>query len=180
MTSALTCCNSTKRKISPTLFALFRLTTNRRFVTFRTTKLSSSLVFLVRIEPFSSNFQQETTSKILHLSNPLRFINVSKEGTVGLWTSNLNFEKSYSIADDTDENSHQTSNPSGQNRRRLGTWISDAIFMSDVNKLILASTGRDLRFFTVSNETFMEDFHLYGNEKLNFDRREDDFLCCPP
>lgn len=68
-------------------------------------------------------------------------------------------EKIYSAAEDFDENS---ANLVGQNRRRAGMWISDAIYMPDVHKLVLASTSRDLRFFTLSSETFLEEFTLFG------------------
>ena len=50
----------------------------------------------------------------------------------------------------------------GQSRRRAGMWITDAMYMSDVHKLVIASTSRDLRFFTITSETFLEDFILFG------------------
>jgi hypothetical protein len=41
-------------------------------------------------------------------------------------------------------------------------WITDGIYMPDAHKLVLTSTSRDLRFFTISSETFLEEFVLYG------------------
>jgi hypothetical protein len=41
-------------------------------------------------------------------------------------------------------------------------WITDAIYMPDAHKLVLASTSRDLRFFTISSETFLEEFSIFG------------------
>ncbi len=101
--------------------------------------------------------------KILHLENPVKFISISKEGYLGLWTTNLHLEKVYSATDELDDGG-VNNNPSGigQNRRRAGMWITDAIYMSDAHKLVLASTSRDLRFFTISNETFLEEFILFG------------------
>ncbi|CAF4236900.1 unnamed protein product, partial [Rotaria magnacalcarata] len=36
------------------------------------------------------------------------------------------------------------------------------IYLTDAHKLVLSSTSRDLRFFTISNETFLEEFALFG------------------
>jgi len=44
-------------------------------------------------------------------------------------------------------------------------WITDAIYMPDAHKLVLATTSRDLRFFTISSETFLEEFALFGKQK---------------
>ncbi|CAF2653059.1 unnamed protein product [Rotaria sp. Silwood2] len=125
----------------------------------------------LRISPFNNepkirhvaHNKQELTAKILHLENPVRFINISKEGSLGLWTPNLNLEKIYSTIDELDDGSSGgNTSGTGQNRRRAGMWITDAIFMPDVHKLVLASTSRDLRFFTITTEAFLEDFVLFG------------------
>lgn len=108
-------------------------------------------------------FQQELTAKILHLENPVKFLNISKEGYLGLWTTSLHLEKVYSATEESDDNGGNSNNGNGQTRRRAGMWITDAIYMSDAHKLVLASTSRDLRFFTISSETFLEEFHLFGN-----------------
>ena len=92
----------------------------------------------------------------------MKFINISKEGYLGLWTTNLNLERTYSAADEFDDGSSSNVGGTGPNRRRAGMWITDAIFMPDAHKLVLASTSRDLRFFTISSETFLEDFILFG------------------
>lgn len=113
------------------------------------------------------DFQQELTAKILHLENPVKFINISKEGYLGLWTTNLNLEKTYSAAEEADESSAASAGNGGQGRRRAGMWITDAIYMADAHKLVLASTSRDLRFFTISSETFLEDFALFGENDLS-------------
>jgi len=44
-------------------------------------------------------------------------------------------------------------------------WVTDAIYMPDAHKLVLASTSRDLRFFTISSETFLEEFAIFGKKK---------------
>jgi hypothetical protein len=50
-------------------------------------------------------------------------------------------------------------------------WITHVNYMSDAHKLILASTSRDLRFFTISSETFFEEFILFGksNQRTKYE-----------
>jgi hypothetical protein len=79
-----------------------------------------------------------------------------------LWTTNLNLEKTYSAADEHDDGTNANVGGNGQTRRRAGMWVTDAIYMPDAHKLVLASTSRDLRFFTISSETFLEEFALFG------------------
>lgn len=141
-------------------FEYLHLTVNRKFDTFRIIKFE--FVLFVLFEFVSFHFQQELTAKILHLENPVKFINISKEGYLGLWTTNLNLEKTYSAAEESDDNSGNAVVSGGQGRRRAGMWITDAVYMTDAHKLVLASTSRDLRFFTISSETFLEDFALFG------------------
>jgi len=50
-------------------------------------------------------------------------------------------------------------------------WITDAIYMPDAHKLVLASTSRDLRFFTISSETFLEEFILFGECSIYINKR---------
>ena len=136
-----------------------RLITNQKFVMYLIIKFV--LFVFSELNLFCLIFQQELTAKILHLENPVRFINISKEGYLGLWTPNLNLEKTYSAADELDDGGNSISG-NGQGRRRAGMWITDAIYMTDAHKLALASTSRDLRFFTISSETFLEEFTLFG------------------
>lgn len=79
-----------------------------------------------------------------------------------MWTTNLNLEKTYSAADGIDDGANTNIGGMGQSRRRAGMWITDALYMTDAHKLVLSSTSRDLRFFTISNETFLEEFALFG------------------
>ena len=76
-------------------------------------------------------------------------------------------EKVYSAADELDDGMSMNISASAQTRRRAGMWITDAIYMADVHKLVLASTSRDLRFFTISSETFLEEFILFGRFSFN-------------
>lgn len=105
----------------------------------------------------------------------MRFINISKEGYLGLWTPNLNLERTYSAAEELDDGGNSISG-NAQNRRRAGMWITDAIYMTDAHKLALASTSRDLRFFTISSETFLEEFTLFGKSHRVTNRNEFNYL----
>lgn len=96
----------------------------------------------------------------------MKFLNISKEGYLGLWTTNLNLEKTYFAAEEADDSPPGAVGTGGQSRRRAGMWITDAIYMFDAHKLVLASTSRDLRFFTISSETFLEEFSLFGKKRL--------------
>jgi hypothetical protein len=95
----------------------------------------------------------------------VKFISISKEGYLGLWTTNLHLEKVYSATDESDDGGNNNAGTVGQPRRRAGMWITDAVYMSDAHKLVVTSTSRDLRFFTISNETFLEEFILFGRLK---------------
>jgi hypothetical protein len=84
---------------------------------------------------------------------------------LGLWTTNLNLEKTYSAVEEPDDGAGVSIAGSGQSRRRAGMWITDAIYMPDAHKLVLASTSRDLRFFTISTEIFLEEYIIFGKSK---------------
>lgn len=51
-------------------------------------------------------------------------------------------------------------------RPRIQMWATDCVYMPNCRKLVVASTGRDLRFFDVTSNTYNEDFYLYGKKKL--------------
>jgi hypothetical protein len=44
--------------------------------------------------------------------------------------------------------------------------------MPDAHKLVLASTSRDIRFFTISSETFLEEFILFGKSNQRTKKNE--------
>ena len=85
---------------------------------------------------------------------------------MGLWSHNLQLEKVYSAAEDADDGMKNLLGSYSQTRRRANMWITDAVLMSDTHKLVLSSTSRDLRFFTLTSETFLEEFTVYG--KIDF------------
>ncbi|MBN3313526.1 WDR49 protein, partial [Atractosteus spatula] len=85
---------------------------------------------------------------------PLRFLSVSKEGTLTIWDSNLRILKSQEV-------SLESSEIAGS-RSRIRKWTTDAVCMSDVHKIALATTSRDIHFFDISTASCFEEFYLFG------------------
>lgn len=50
----------------------------------------------------SRHNQLEVTVKFLLMENPNRFINITRHGSIGLWSKNLIFQKSYQISDEVE------------------------------------------------------------------------------
>ena len=55
----------------------------------------------------------------------------------------------------------------GGTKRRVKTWVTDAVFMSNCRKLVICTTGRDIRFYDVASQNCDEQFQLFGNITLN-------------
>ncbi len=43
------------------------------------------------------------------------------------------------------------------------TWVTDALMLNNINKLVVLTSGRELRFFSISNEHCIEELCLYGS-----------------
>lgn len=72
-----------------------------------------------------------------------------------MWQPSLNYvEKYYSITNDESDSSGQ--------KRRFKTWVTDAIFLPNCNKLVIGSTSRDIRFYDCSTNQHFEEFQLFG------------------
>ncbi|KAM4034908.1 cilia- and flagella-associated protein 337-like [Anomaloglossus baeobatrachus] len=98
--------------------------------------------------------KQEPTCRILAIScpTPLWFMSISKGGVVTLWDGALHPQKSYEI------------NPIDLQveRRRFKSWVTDAVYMPNVQKVAVATTGRDIHFFDVSTINISEEFHMFA------------------
>lgn len=68
---------------------------------------------------------------------------------------NLQLEINHSLGDD----SHDTKNMA---KRRFMAWYTDLVFMGNVNMVAISSSGRDIKFYDVVAQGFVEIFHLYG------------------
>ncbi|XP_066560708.1 cilia- and flagella-associated protein 337 [Amia ocellicauda] len=100
--------------------------------------------------------KQEPTTRILAVPvpQPLRFVSISKEGTLTIWNRNLRILK-------TQEVSSEPSEAVG-GRRRFRNWTTDAVYMTNVHKIAVATTSRDIHFFDLSTANCFEEFHLFG------------------
>ena len=87
--------------------------------------------------------------------NPTRYMTVSKEGIIGVWTTSLELIRSIEIG-------HAVEDEGVGARRRTKLWVTDAICMPNVHKLAIASTNRDVSFFDMSTPTYKALFHLCG------------------
>ena len=71
-----------------------------------------------------------------------------------MWDSHLHLER----------HSEMTSGEPGHpsSRRLVKEWVTDAVHMANTRKVVIASTGRDLRFFDITSGQYVEENHLYG------------------
>ena len=87
--------------------------------------------------------------------NPTRYVTISKEGIIGIWSMNFDLMRCIDISSTIEDETIYA-------RRRTKLWVTDAICMPNVNKLAVASTNRDISFFDMSTPTYKALFHLCG------------------
>ncbi|KAI8506660.1 hypothetical protein Bbelb_160870 [Branchiostoma belcheri] len=98
--------------------------------------------------------KQEPTTKLIYIENPSRYVSFSKEGVIGIWDTSVRLLKTYELPGEGDE---------GRNgKRQFKAWVTDAIYLPNMNKIVIATTSRDLHFFDISTSSYFEEFHLYG------------------
>ncbi|XP_038067567.1 WD repeat-containing protein on Y chromosome-like isoform X2 [Patiria miniata] len=100
--------------------------------------------------------KQEIIQCVIALDNPPRYVTLSKEGMLCVLDANfLHVERSYELKNENED--------PRASKRRCKTWYTDITTMCNANKIVISSTGRDLRFWDISCPTsFFEDFHLYA------------------
>ncbi|XP_055876696.1 WD repeat-containing protein 49-like isoform X3 [Biomphalaria glabrata] len=98
--------------------------------------------------------KQEQTTKVVAVQGPVRYVTISKEGAMSVWQPNMVMEKHYCIAD-------LEVDPSSQ-KRRFKMWVTDAVYMPNCQKVAIASTSRDIRFYDVSSSQYFEEYHLFA------------------
>ncbi|CAL1530117.1 unnamed protein product [Lymnaea stagnalis] len=96
--------------------------------------------------------RQEQTTKIVAVHAPVRYVTISREGAMSVWQPNMAMEKHYTVSDQEDD----------QNKRRFKMWVTDAVYMQNCQKIAIASTSRDIRFFDVSSSQYFEEYHLFA------------------
>lgn len=108
---------------------------------------------------------KETTTKVLTDFNPMRYVTVSKEGIIGVWSTELELQRKI-------EMEHSNSDSEGtSNKRHVKMWVTDAIAMPNVHKMALSTTNRDIYFYDMSTPIYTPQFRLcaLGNVVLCLD-----------
>ncbi|XP_034148130.1 WD repeat-containing protein on Y chromosome isoform X2 [Esox lucius] len=100
--------------------------------------------------------KQEPTIRVVAVPHPppLRYISVSKVGLLTVWDSQLHIHKTLELSGDPAEE--------GVNRRKFKGWATDAVYLPNIHKVVVATSSRDLHFVDVSTACCFEDVHLYG------------------
>lgn len=80
-----------------------------------------------------------------------------QEGAICVWHPNMTMDKHYVIADHVDDQ-----------KRRFRMWVTDAIYLRNCEKIAIASTSRDIRFYDVSSSQYFEEYHLFGEFLFDF------------
>ncbi|KAM4624514.1 cilia- and flagella-associated protein 337 [Polymixia lowei] len=103
-----------------------------------------------------SHNKREPTVRVVAVTHPppLRYISVSKGGQLTVWNSRLHILETLGLAGDPAEE--------GPNRKRFKGWTTDAVYMGDVHKVVIATGCRDFHFVSVTPTATFEDIHLFG------------------
>ncbi|XP_074116710.1 cilia- and flagella-associated protein 337-like isoform X1 [Sminthopsis crassicaudata] len=103
-----------------------------------------------------SQNRQEPTTRILTIfsSTSHSFVTVSKGGILSFWDNNLQLQKTYEMSADAIEASTV--------KKKIKIWTTDAVYMPNIHKIAVATTGRKIYFFEVSLGPIFEDFHLFA------------------
>ena len=92
---------------------------------------------------------------MISVDNPIKLFTISKEGAICCWDTGLHLEKYLPMTEGEEESKNI--------KRRVREWVTDVLYMHNSHKIVIASTGRDLRFFdATSSSQFYEEFYLFG------------------
>ena len=80
-----------------------------------------------------------------------------QRGSIGIWSKAFTFVKNYQIADEVGGTATEQSATSHKS-----IWVTDAVLLKKHHKICLATSKRNLRFFSISAEYFTEEFCIYG------------------
>ncbi|XP_059388926.1 WD repeat-containing protein on Y chromosome isoform X2 [Carassius carassius] len=100
--------------------------------------------------------KQEPIVRVLALSQspPMRYISVSKRGTLIVWNRHLNNIKPLEMC----------AGPFNKRQYRKGFqgWTTDAVYLGNVHKIAVATLSRGIHFFDVTTTCSFEQVHLFG------------------
>ncbi|EDV22554.1 uncharacterized protein TRIADDRAFT_58893 [Trichoplax adhaerens] len=94
---------------------------------------------------------KEVIIRILYISNSNRYATVSKDGTIGVWGVDLELVQCLQLSPTSNEEA----------KKKLNLWVTDAVYMKNINKLAISTTSRDLYFLDTTTTTLMKQFHLF-------------------
>uniref|UniRef100_A0A3B1IJD3 Si:dkey-202c14.3 n=1 Tax=Astyanax mexicanus TaxID=7994 RepID=A0A3B1IJD3_ASTMX len=101
--------------------------------------------------------KREPVTRIVEVSQPppLRYITISKGGTLTVWnSSSLQAIRSLELCGGAGE--------TGGSGRQFRGWITDAVYMPNIHKVAVASMSRDIHLIDVSSSACIQESHLYG------------------
>ncbi|XDV45159.1 hypothetical protein PO909_013298 [Leuciscus waleckii] len=101
-------------------------------------------------------FVREPIMRVLALSqsSPMRYISVSKRGTLIVWNSNLNNIKPLERNASHFNKRHY--------QRSFQGCTTDAVYMGNVHKIAVSTLTRGIHFFDVTTTIGFEQVHLFG------------------
>nr|XP_055031792.1 WD repeat-containing protein on Y chromosome isoform X2 [Misgurnus anguillicaudatus] len=83
----------------------------------------------------------------------MRYISISKGGTITAWNSRLDIIKHLRMCADSSEN---------KELGRFQCCTTDGVYMANVHKIAVATMSRGIHFFDVTTTNCFEQFHLFG------------------
>ncbi|KAL5257249.1 hypothetical protein ACHWQZ_G012248 [Mnemiopsis leidyi] len=106
---------------------------------------------------------KETITRVCYASNPSRYLSVTRDGNLSLWSMNMELQKSVPVCDSQPTQTVQTFQ-SGATPRKQRLWITDMCVMENVNKLVITTTSREMFFYDMSTKTYSVQFLLFELE----------------
>ncbi|XP_051959545.1 WD repeat-containing protein 49 [Xyrauchen texanus] len=103
--------------------------------------------------------KQEPIIRFLALSQspPMRYISISKGGTLCVWNSRFNILKQLEVCSDLFDESDKK-----ENCKKFRGWTTDAVYMGNVHKIAVATMNRDIHFFDVITTSCFKQVYLFG------------------
>ncbi|XP_074662765.1 cilia- and flagella-associated protein 337-like [Tubulanus polymorphus] len=77
-----------------------------------------------------------------------RYITISKEGVINLWSLDMNHLKTY--------------HANGSNERTRSIWVTDLVCMPNVSMVAIASTQRDIALYDLNASKFEKHYRISG------------------
>ncbi|KAK3094556.1 hypothetical protein FSP39_003370 [Pinctada imbricata] len=81
---------------------------------------------------------KDIVQRVQYLKNSSRYVSISKEGTVGIWGSDLKLSKSYKIGTDS--------------CKARDLWVTHFIVLQNINKIAIAFTSKEIAIYDMGNK----------------------------